>query len=244
MKKKQLITTYAVCVLIVFMSTNTVFGQYIEEIYTKDYTESFIWIWVGTKTGIQEVEQLFPYDNQAKNADNADVIKWHWEKKENKWIGWGMEWKGWDKSTNFFELVGQDKSKRDLALQLNAEEFSRHMSEFELQFKVKGFISEDRHKPLVLVKFDSRGFFNSKDEKPDVPTEEIAFLSYIKDEKGQMVELSPSQFYTVRIPLNEFHMLKKRVKPSKMKHIVFRSPDVEKTEGTLYLYDIKIIKVK
>lgn len=226
------------------MPIGTVLGQYIEEIYTRDYTRSSIWIWKGTKTGIQEVEQVSSDDSQAKNADNSDVIKWYWQKEENKWIGWGMEWKGWGKSTNFLELVGQDESKKDLTDKLNVTAFEQKISNFELQFKVKGSISEDKHKPLVLVKFDSRGFLNGDEEELDVGTTEIAFLSYIKDDTGQMVELSSSQFYTVRIPLNDFHIVKKGVNPGKIKHIVFRTPDVEETEGTLYIYDIKIVRIK
>jgi len=207
-----------------------------EEIIFKSpkHTSSFNYKWVSTETGKQDVELLFPSDRGAHNPDRSDVIEWSWNKTKSKWAGWGMQWKGWNKPINFSSIVKHRFVGEELTSKI-AKEFSRCASNFELQFKVKGYISNSFHKDLLWVKFDGIG---------DVPSKEIKFLYYIKDKNGETVELSSETFHEVKIPLNEFKIIRSRINPTRIKQITFGTPTVQKTDGKIYLYDIKISKIR
>jgi hypothetical protein len=224
------ITKYVISVLFALTYTSVVSANQ-EDIYTPDYTSSFSYRWDSAETGKQSLEELFPDDPGAKNKDGADVIKWSWSKKEQKWAGWGMQWHGWTKEIDFFSLVGQPAEYRKVS-SASAKEFSKNASKYDLVFYVKGIISNPEHASLVEVKFDGEG---------DRPSKAVRFLSYLYDEKGKKSDLSKDEFKMARIPLNEFNIVRSRIDAGKIKQIVFGTPTAPNTSGTLYLYNIKII---
>ncbi|CAN2041115.1 hypothetical protein GMMP15_20016 [Candidatus Magnetomoraceae bacterium gMMP-15] len=230
MKKHLIITCYMIFFLL-FISIENGLCCDSQTIYTKDCTDSFSFKWISTDTGKQEVEQLFPDEAKAKNPEGSDVIKWTWNKEESGWAGWGMQWLGWDKPINLFKIIGLDiKDDKKISSKI-ARTFSKEAAKFALQFKVKGFISSDKHKELLWVRFDGKG---------DVPSKEIPFLSYIIGNKP----LSKTEFRKVSIPLNRFRIVRSRIDASEIKQIVFGTPTISNTNGTLYIYDIRITKIK
>jgi hypothetical protein len=213
-----------VCLLL--LPVSDVWGRE-EKIYTKGYTQSFSYKWIDTRTGEQRVEELFPNDQGAANPDGSDVIKWTWHKEKADWAGWGILWRGWDQPIDFFRLVGQTRTGISSAV---AEEFSKRARNFTVQFKIKGSVTP-QHEKLLKVKFDGQN---------DQPSEWVEFLSYLYDGANR-VSLSPKTFYTVKIPLNLFYIVRNRIDASKIKDLVFSTPTAQNTDGELYLYDIKIV---
>jgi hypothetical protein len=205
-----------------------------EAIFTKDNPRSLTFKWVEDGTGTQTVSQLWPNEDAAKNDHGADVIAWAWDKgpdQEQQWSGWGVQWKGWNKPISFYDLVGQPDHLRDPGGSLQAaQEFKRLANAYELSFYVKCSVP-DQQQQSVVVKFDGRG---------DIPSVSIPFLEYIVDDSGQPAQLSASQFRKVRIPLNDFDIVRSRIDGNAIKHIVFGAPSMAGAKGELYLYGLRV----
>ena len=125
------------------------------------------------------------------------------------------------------------------------DQFRKNATRVRLKFRV--FISGFEEKKakdhsMVQVRFDGEG---------DKSSREIAFLSdkYLFNEDSiatkpdtnkKNLGLDQNVPYRVEIPLDHFEIIRNNIDPSKIKQIVFSTPNQGKTKGDLLLFDIKI----